>query len=189
LKSHSHGNRIRIIGGEWKSRLITFPEAEGLRPTPDRVRETLFNWLGQTLHGRSCLDLFAGSGALGFEALSRGAERVVMVERSRLVVDALKRNAESLKANGLSVRNADAIEFLTTMEEQFDVIFLDPPYRANLLPTLFPLLPGRLKPQGTVYFESDQTAEPPPGWTVIKERRAGMVRFQLAQWNQEIGPK
>ena len=86
MKRHPHGNRVRIIGGQWKSRVLTFAAADGLRPTPDRVRETLFNWLGQTLYGKTCLDLFAGSGALGFEALSRGAERVVMVESARSAI-------------------------------------------------------------------------------------------------------
>lgn len=174
-------NRIRIIGGEWRSRLITFPESEELRPTPDRVRETVFNWLGQVLHGRTCLDLFAGSGALGFEALSRGAERVVMVEKERQAVAALKRNAELLHAIGAEIINRDALQFLAHDRERFDVIFVDPPYPARLLDSLFLLLLDRLKPQGTLYFEDDRMASVPPGWKIIRQSRAGAVRFQLAR--------
>ena len=178
---HPHGNRVRIIGGEWRSRLIAFPPANGLRPTPDRVRETLFNWLGQTLYGKTCLDLFAGSGVLGFEALSRGAERVVMVESARTALEALKRSAESLRAERLEIVGRDGLQFLAGSREAFDLVFLDPPYGAELLPKLFPLLPGRLKPGATVYFETDRVAPAPPGWEIIKESRAGAVRFQLAQ--------
>lgn len=182
MKPHPHDNRVRIIGGEWRSRLIAFPDAGDLRPTPDRVRVTLFNWLGQTLHGKTCLDLFAGSGALGFEALSRGAQRVVMVESARLAIDALKRNAETLHAERLEIVSRDGPSFLAATRERFDVIFLDPPYRTDLLPALFPLLPDRLQPGGTVYFEIDRLAAAPPGWKIIKQSRAGTVRFQLVQW-------
>src|SRR5512134_216652 len=105
-------NRIRIIGGLWRSRMIQFPDLPGLRPTPDRVRETLFNWLGQDLAGRHCLDLYAGSGALGFEALSRGAEKVVMVERDRRTVQSLRDNAARLGAANLEVAATDALQFL-----------------------------------------------------------------------------
>ena len=181
MKSHSHGNRVRIIGGEWKSRILTFPDVEGLRPTPDRVRETVFNWLGQTLYGKTCLDLFAGSGALGFEALSRGADRVVMVESAKAVVAALKRNAEILGARQIEIVGGDGPRFLAATQEQFDVVFLDPPYGDQLLPKLFPLLSNRLKPDGVVYFEDNQKEQPPIGWKIIKESRAGVVRFQLAQ--------
>lgn len=181
MKAHSHDNRVRIIGGEWRSRLVSFPVSEGLRPTPDRVRETLFNWLGQALYSKTCLDLFAGSGALGFEALSRGADRVVMVENSRLAIEALKRNAEALKAARLEIVARDAVQFLAGSRERFDIIFLDPPYGAELLPRLFSLLPDRLKPDGTVYFENDRAAEPPSGWIITRQSRAGTVRFQLAR--------
>ena len=189
MKSNKSANRIRIIGGDWRSRIITFPAIEGLRPTPDRVRETLFNWLGQTLYGKTCLDLFAGSGVLGFEALSRGAERVVMVENTKAAVDSLKQNAMLLNAERLTVTNGDALTFLKSTKEQFDVIFLDPPYQAKLLPTLFPVLQERLRPEGKIYFESNQPEDLPQGWKIIKEGRAGAVRFQLAQYigaNSEI---
>src|SRR5258705_1707299 len=105
-------NRVRIIGGQWRSRMLRFPAAAPLRPTPDRVRETLFNWLGQRLDGMRCLDLFAGSGALGFEALSRGAARVVMVERDREVARALRASAEALQAEGAEIVEGDAVEYL-----------------------------------------------------------------------------
>jgi 16S rRNA (guanine966-N2)-methyltransferase len=180
-KSSPMRNRIRIIGGEWRSRLIAFPESDELRPTPDRVRETLFNWLGQTMHGRTCLDLFAGSGALGFEALSRGATRVVMVEKEKQALAALRRNAELLNATGAQIVNRDAWQFLAQDHERFDVIFVDPPYGARLLPGLLPLLSDRLKAQGTLYFEDDRMAEVPPGWKIIRQSRAGAVRFQLAR--------
>ncbi|MES2353561.1 MAG: 16S rRNA (guanine(966)-N(2))-methyltransferase RsmD [Pseudomonadota bacterium] len=182
MKSNKSANRIRIIGGDWRSRIITFPAVEGLRPTSDRVRETLFNWLGQTLYGKACLDLFAGSGVLGFEALSRGAERVVMVENTKTTVESLKQNAATLSAERLVITNSDALSFLKVAGERFDIIFLDPPYQAKLLPTLFPMLSKRLKPEGTVYFESDQSEELPPDWKIIKEGRAGRVRFQLARY-------
>src|SRR4051812_41703413 len=119
-------NRVRIIAGQWRSRLVRFPEAPGLRPTPDRVRETLFNWLGQHLDGLSCLDLFAGSGALGFEALSRGARRVVMVERDRATAAALRASAQSLEAANVEIIESDAMRFLAQPREAFDVVFVDP---------------------------------------------------------------
>src|SRR5947209_3414183 len=118
-------NRVRIIAGTWRSRLIRFPPAAQLRPTPDRVRETLFNWLGQRLDGLACLDLFAGSGALGFEALSRGARRVVMVERERAVAEALRDNAKKLEAENADVVEGDALAYLSRPAETFDVVFLD----------------------------------------------------------------
>ena len=130
-------NTVRIIGGEWKRRQLRFPDALGLRPTPDRVRETLFNWLGQDLSGRRCLDLFAGSGALGFEAASRGAERVIMVEQSPEVVAALENNTRLLAAGDrLRIIRGDAVKSapsFVSREGKFDVLFLDPPYRQGWL--------------------------------------------------------
>ncbi len=126
-------NRVRIVGGAWRSRLLTFPDVVGLRPTPDRVRETVFNWLGQIMDGKRCLDLFSGSGAMGFEALSRGARQVVMVERDRKVAQALKENASILKAENCELIVADALEYIARETQHFDVIFVDPPYQLNLL--------------------------------------------------------
>ena len=135
-------NTVRIIGGEWRRRVLRFPDAQGLRPTPDRVRETLFNWLGQDLDGLSCLDLFAGSGALGFEAASRGAAKVVMVEHAPKVAAALEENARLLDAGGrLQIVRADAVKFassLTATGVRFDVLFLDPPYKQGWIERLAP---------------------------------------------------
>jgi 16S rRNA (guanine966-N2)-methyltransferase len=172
-------SRLRIIGGEWRSRLIEFPDIDSLRPTPDRVRETLFNWLGQTLYGKTCLDLFAGSGALGFEALSRRAESVVMLESARDALSALKQNAVKLAAQNLQVIQGDALQYVRGKQPRFDVIFLDPPYKLNLLPELLPLLPPLLKPNAVVYLEHDSKLELGAEWQLLKSGRAGQVYFGL----------
>ena len=177
-------NKVRIGAGELRSRIICFPDAQGLRPTPDRVRETLFNWLGQTLHGRSCLDLFAGSGALGFEAASRGAEHVVMVEKSLPVFRALKENAVKLGCARAIVRHQDGLEFLSRDEQRFDVIFLDPPFQSDYLPGLLEILPRHLADKGVVYVESGNAIEVPSNWRVLKSGRAGQVWYQLIGLNE-----
>lgn len=177
-------NRVRIIGGELRSRLIGFPDAEGLRPTPDRVRETLFNWLGQTLHGRRCLDLFAGSGALGFEAASRGAQSVDMVERNRTVLRALQDNASKLGCSNVSVHGRDGLEFASQDAARYDVIFIDPPYQSDYLPRLLDILPQRLNESGVVYVESGAEIAVSPPWRVIKSGRAGQVHYQLLAISQ-----
>ena len=127
---------MRIIGGAWRSRLLSFPSRQDLRPTPDRVRETLFNWLGQDLTGKTCLDLFAGSGALGFEAASRGARRVVMVESDAATCRALAASRDSLAAASVELKRADALEFLRSDAGVYDVVFLDPPFKADYWPRL-----------------------------------------------------
>lgn len=172
-------NKVRIGAGAWRGRLITFADAEGLRPTPDRVRETLFNWLGQTLDGKTCLDLFAGSGALGFEALSRGARRVVMVEQNPRVLKDLRENTARLGADRLELAAADAVKFLANEGRRFDVIFLDPPFKHGILPLLLPLLPERLAPDGLVYAESEAAFEPGEDWEVWRSGRAGNVHYCL----------
>ena len=172
-------NRVRIIGGAWRSRLIAFPARPDLRPTPDRVRETLFNWLGQDLTAKACLDLFAGSGALGFEAASRGAARVVMVERDPLVVRALTASRAALDATVVEIRRADALEFLHAGGDVYDIVFVDPPYRSDLWPRVAPLLPRHLAPGALVYLERAGRAGPLPGWEVWKQGRAGQVAYQL----------
>jgi 16S rRNA (guanine(966)-N(2))-methyltransferase RsmD len=172
-------NRVRIIGGAWRSRLVTFPSRQDLRPTPDRVRETLFNWLGQDLTGKDCLDLFAGSGALGFEAASRGARRVVMVERDPATFRALAASRAALAAAAVELKRADALEFLRGDDGVYDFVFLDPPFKADYWPRLEPLLPGRLSPGALVYHEGAARPVLPPGWTVHKEARAGQVIYQL----------
>jgi len=176
---------VRIIGGAHRRRLIEFPDAEGLRPTPDRVRETLFNWLGQTLHGRRCLDLFAGSGALGFEAASRGAERVVMVEKNRRVCQALQRNIDGLGLKTIELHCADGMDYAQRDGRRYDVIFLDPPFDAGYLPGLLTLLGPKLEADGVIYVESGTILDPGPGWQVEKRGKAGAVHYQLLKQADE----
>ena len=170
---------MRIIGGLWRSRLINFPDRRDLRPTPDRVRETLFNWLGQDLTGKSCLDLYAGSGALGFEAASRGAARVLMLERDAVVYKALQSSQASLGAMQVELFRADAIEFLKRDRALYDVVFLDPPFSANAWGATLALLPPRLAPDAFVYCESARGTELPAGWQAVKQGKAGQVSYQL----------
>ena len=172
-------NRVRIIGGKWRSRLLKFPPAAQLRPTPDRVRETLFNWLGQRLDGLACLDLFAGSGALAFEALSRGAARAVMVESDRAVAQALRDNATALEAEGAEVVQRDAMTYLAETTDAFDVAFVDAPYASDLASRALDRLPPRLKPGARVYVESAKPLKLAPPWTALREDRAGAVRYAL----------
>jgi 16S rRNA (guanine966-N2)-methyltransferase len=172
-------NRVRIIAGKWRSRIVKFPAAAQLRPTPDRVRETLFNWLGQTLHGLSCLDLFAGSGALGFEAISRGAARVVMVERDRPVVAGLRESARLLDAEELEIVEGDALAYLKHDGEKFDVAFVDPPYASDLAAIAMAKLPSRMNPGARVYVESAAPLALQAPWRALREDRAGTVRYAL----------
>ncbi len=176
---------MRIIGGELRRRLIEFPDAEGLRPTPDRVRETLFNWMGQDLTGRRCLDLFAGSGALGMEASSRGAAQVVMVEQNRMVFKALQGNIKKLALPNMALRNEDGLEFAARCKEQFDVIFLDPPFQSDYLSRLWPLMPRLLAQEGVLYVESGSAVAAPQPWQVIKQGKAGAVHYQLLKCETE----
>src|SRR5690606_39151495 len=173
-------NRLRIVGGEWRSRVLTFPDALGLRPTPDRVRETLFNWLGQDLTGKRCLDLYAGSGARGFEALSRGASHVDMVERARPVVAALQRSAAALQAGArLRIVHGDALEFLRPGQQNYDVVFLDPPYDSDLLGPALRALPVHLADDARIYVESATSVAFEPPWEVLKSGRAGAAHYYL----------
>ena len=172
-------NRVRIIGGTWRSRQLRFPDAPGLRPTPDRVRETVFNWLGQDLAGRDCLDLFAGSGALGFEAASRHARRVTMVESDGRAVRALQDNARELEADAVHVVCADTLEFLRTDRSVYDVVFLDPPYAHAVRGALLSLLHARLAAGGLLYLESNEPLPAFDSWEVFRTARAGDVHFQL----------
>jgi 16S rRNA (guanine(966)-N(2))-methyltransferase RsmD len=172
-------NKVRIGGGEWRSRLLRFPDALGLRPTPDRVRQTLFNWLGQELHGRSCLDLFAGSGALGFEAMSRGAASVVMVESNPAAHRALLDNASLLNAAKAQILCQDAMRFLGQNRQSFDVIFLDPPFDQQWLQKLLPQLVSHLAADGLIYAESEKRLADNDDWLVIKHGKAGNVHYHL----------
>ncbi len=175
----TRANTLRIIGGLWRSRIIEFPDVTGLRPTPDRVRETVFNWLGRDLAGLACLDLFAGSGALGFEALSRGAASVVMVEKHPAALRALKENAQKLHAENLTVVRGDALEFARSARSGFDVVFIDPPYGLGLQAAALAAVRGLLTEGGRVYVENDAVLEAPRGFSILKHARAGKVQFHL----------
>ena len=170
---------MRIIAGEYRGRRIRVAARPGLRPTPDRVRETLFNWLGQWLDGLTCLDLFAGSGALGFEAASRGAKRVVMVENDRAAFSALIKTKETLRAANVEPILGDALEFLGR-KEKFDVVFLDPPFRQNALPAVIGKL--QLARGARVYVESAEPLVLDSAWNELKRARAGQVSYQLFEW-------
>jgi 16S rRNA (guanine966-N2)-methyltransferase len=178
---HSNKGRIRIIGGAYRGRRIEVPARADLRPTPDRVRETLFNWLGQRLEGLRCLDLFAGSGALGFEAASRGAANVVMVENDRAVFSSLKKTCETIGARQVDLVLADAFDYVAKSEQRFDVVFLDPPFRQNALPTLLERLPERLAPGARVYLEAPEPLAADESWRELKRARAGQVSYQLLE--------
>jgi 16S rRNA (guanine966-N2)-methyltransferase len=181
--SATRKNEVRIIGGTWRSRRVRFPDRPGLRPTPDRVRETLFNWLGQDLTGKDCLDLFAGSGALGFEAASRGARRVMMVENDAVAWRSLQDNRETLAATTVTAVRADALEFLKNHRDphlqRYHVVFLDPPFADDHWPQLLARLPQCLAAGGLVYCERAQPLAALGGWTVVKSGRAGQVSHQL----------
>ena len=183
-RTGARANRVRIIGGLWRSRVVRFPDAEGLRPTPDRVRETLFNWLGQRLKGLACVDLFAGSGALGFEAMSRGADRVVLVERERRVFEQLRRSAVELGAGeGLEVVHADALAWLAGPGERYDVAFVDPPYASGLAAPTLEALEHRLNRGARVYVEAPIAGRAVSGpWTMLREGTAGAARFALYEF-------
>jgi 16S rRNA (guanine966-N2)-methyltransferase len=175
-------NSVRIVGGEFRRRVLRFPDSEGLRPTPDRVRETLFNWLGQELDGRQCLDLFAGSGALGFEAASRGAARVVMVEKAPRVLAALQENHELLhKPATIEIVRADAIQYLASTGAKFDLIFLDPPYHKGWIDRLEPLLARVTKEDSELYVEAENEIATLGDWRTVRHGKAGEVHFHLMQ--------
>lgn len=176
---------MRIVGGAWRSRLIEVAHAPGLRPTPDRVRETLFNWLGQDLTGRHCLDLFAGSGILGLEAASRGAERVTLVERNARVAHALQQSMNTLAATRVELVRGDALEFVRSTVGRYDVVFLDPPYNQGWLARLEPLLGRLVQPDGWLYVESEAPLAKLGDWRTVKQGKAGQVNFHLMQGPSE----
>ena len=175
-------NKVRIGGGEWRSRLLTFPDAPGLRPTPDRVRQTVFNWLGQELHCLACLDLFSGTGVMGFEALSRGAKSVALVENSLPAFKALLENKKLLKTDAAQIFNMDAVQFLANNKQLFDIIFLDPPYNQGWLPKLLPQMQQHLAPEGLLYVEAEFLVKNGDGWQVLKHGKAGNVYYHLLKW-------
>ena len=183
---------MRLIAGRWRRRLLPVVETGRLRPTPDRVRETLFNWLRDDVEGARCLDLFAGTGALGFEAASRGAKEVVMVERERGIAAALECAVRALCADNVEVVCADALAWRPSVGGQFDIVFLDPPYSGPAPETALARLDHLdvLANRCLVYLETNRDAagiELPPGWRFLHARRAGRVRYHLASRNQPAG--
>jgi 16S rRNA (guanine966-N2)-methyltransferase len=178
-KPAAAANRVRIIGGKLRGRVIRFPAVEGVRPTPDRVRETLFNWLGQDLTGQTTLDLYAGSGALTLEALSRGAELAVAVDRNADLVRALAETAKVMGATGLQVHTADARRHLARDTGFYDVIFLDPPFAQDEWTWLLPACAARLAGGGYVYAEAGRALEAAGGLAVWRHAKAGAVHYHL----------
>lgn len=177
--------QVRIIAGKWRGRRLTVPDVKDLRPTPDRVRETLFNWLAAYLPGSRCLDLYAGSGALGFEALSRGAAQVVMVDQSAVVVKRLQEEIVQFGAVNAQVYCASVPNQLQTVQQPFDIVFLDPPYQEGLLLPCCHYLEAHayLAESAHIYLESHQLvneSDLPAGWTIIKSGKAGQVFYHLA---------
>ena len=173
---------IRIIGGQYRGKKLSFPAIEGLRPTPDRVRETLFNWLMNTIHDARCLDAFAGSGALGFEAFSRGAGKVVLIEQHAAAYTNLKKVALLFNSPKLATINQDACTYMQQTKEQFDIIFLDPPFVENHIPECITILENTsiLAPGGLIYLESAQEITLDPAiWTQVKQKKAGQVFYGL----------
>lgn len=175
---------LRIIAGTWRGRKVHFPANAALRPTPDRVRETLFNWLMPVIDGARCLDLFAGSGVLGLEALSRGASEAVFVDNHRKSIEAIQETCNLFAANGASFHVADALQYLNGAARPFDIVFLDPPYASGLLAQAAELLQQRnwLANTAFIYVEHDQHFDPatlPAQWQLHRQKQAGQVYFSL----------
>lgn len=187
MNKKSRPGRLRIVAGKWRSRLLEIADVPGLRPTSERIRETLFNWLAPGIHGARCLDLFAGTGALGLEALSRGASEVVFVEKSRRAATALRKNIASLEADGAELVRDHALRFLGERgRKPFDIVFLDPPFAADMANELCRLLDqaGLVTDGGQVYIEDDKSRPEvalPEGWHCEKSGQAGNVRYSLVR--------
>ena len=178
--------KVRIIGGRWRRSRLPVPDVAGLRPTPDRVRETLFNWLQATLPGSRCLDLFAGTGALGLEAASRGAGFVLLVERDPVVAKHLRTQVQRLQAQNVVVKEAEAASSLSVCAEPFDIVFLDPPFGSGLLPSVCRSLDERrwLNVGASIYLEGDKRLETlalPASWALEHAKTAGRVFYGLAR--------
>lgn len=181
----AHAHQLRIIGGQWRGRRWSFPELPGLRPTPDRVRETLFNWLAPILPGTRCLDLFAGSGALGLEALSRGAASVTFVERQPVAARALRDTLRLLNAQDAQVEAVDALYWLRQAATPFEIVLLDPPFGQGLLEPICTILEmeGWLSASAWIYLEAEAATERlvlPQNWVLRREKTAGAVSYRLA---------
>lgn len=179
----SRPNQVRIIAGEWRGRKLAFPSISGLRPTSDRIRETLFNWLAPRLPGGRCLDLFAGSGALGFEAASRGAGQVTMVENDPEAFAMLERNRSALAADRVELLAEDALNYLQRTPVTFNIVFVDAPFSMGLLPAIIAALQagGWLAEDARIYLETAQGEAPsvPVNWRLDREKRAGQVDYRL----------
>lgn len=185
-KSASRGEQFRVIAGQWRGRRLNFAAGTEVRPTGDRVRETLFNWLAPQIEGMRCLDLFAGAGALGIEALSRGAAQVVFVEKDRRLTQGIEASLELLSCSRGEVHCADAFNWLEQSTKTFDLVFIDPPFAIHAQDKLCTLLSSQcsIAPHGWCYVERDAQQEAPqlpPGWSVWREKQAGQVAFQLLQ--------
>lgn len=173
---------IRIISGRHKGRKLPVLDSIGLRPTTDRVKETLFNWLMFQINDKNCLDLFSGSGSLGFEALSRGAKKVTMIEKEKKVYENLENSSKLLKDENIKIINTDALDFLKSTQESFDLIFLDPPFRKGILNEVFALLTPNIIPNNSLVYveqEKENQSEPPSHFKLLKEGSAGQVIFRL----------
>lgn len=186
-------HKLRIIGGRWRSRSLSFPAVEGLRPSGDRIRETLFNWLAPILPGSRCLDLFAGSGILGFEALSRGAAHCSLVELNSVAARQLRANADQLQAQNAVIHQASALEFLTRpVTEPFNVVFIDPPFADNLWQPAMALLDaGWLQEDALIYVEAppELYLDLSPAWQIHREKRAGQVCYRLYRYETNSGAR
>ena len=184
--NHAGSGQIRIIGGQWRGRKLPVPESPGLRPTTDRVRETLFNWLAPSIVDANCLDCFAGSGALGLEALSRYAANATLLEMERGVAQQLQKNLATLKASNAKVVNTNTLAFLAQAGAPHDIVFVDPPFRKGLLEETLKLLEnnGWLSDEALIYIESEVENGLPPvpmNWHVYREKVAGQVAYRLYQ--------
>ncbi|MDU7839845.1 MAG: 16S rRNA (guanine(966)-N(2))-methyltransferase [Pantoea sp.] len=182
--------QIRIIGGQWRGRKLPVPDSAGLRPTTDRVRETLFNWLAPVLQQARCLDCFAGSGALGLEALSRFAGSVTLLELERPVAQQLEKNLHTLRASDAQVINVNTLNWLAASGEPYDVVFVDPPFRKGLLEQTLQLLEqnGWLADEAMIYVESEVEHGAPPvpaSWALHRKKIAGQVAYRLYHRQQE----
>ncbi len=179
--------KVRIIAGKWRGRKLDVIDSPGLRPTPDRIRETLFNWLQQEIVAARCLDLFAGTGALGFEALSRGASEVVMVESDVKIVESLKQHAQTFNSDNQTIQLADGLSWLKQGAQPFDIIFLDPPFQQGYIEKCCELIiqQSLLKSHGLVYIESEKNLQLPDGWKIKKQKNAGQVQSVLAELSKE----
>ena len=181
-------HRVRIIGGRHRGRPVPVPDVPGLRPTPDRVRETLFNWLGQDLSGASTLELYAGTGVLSLEAQSRGAASSVAVDRNAALIRALRTVAQAIGLAGIETHVDDALRHLSSATRTFDVVFLDPPFADDPWARIFAELPGRLAPGARVYAEAARRLDVPDGFALLRHGRAGSVHYHLLAHSDPLVP-